>query len=699
MLRRSTVNWYRSGDPALDPDNSDLSYRSPRPTRTEVFDDRGQKTVTEYAYGGHHNQVVNKTEYGYGDPQGPQLHRAWSDYENGSQYGGGWINRHTLWYWTQTDDSGPLWSGPHIFNLVKESSIYAADDTTRVAHTRYFYDEYSLVARTDAGQLAGAPAERGNLTTVKRYANAATLDEATAVVETRNYDACGNVVTLATACCEQTSFEFQAGTRYAWPVVIKRGSPTDTIKQNVTDFGYDVNTGLLVNSHDTNGNFSETFYQTLTLRPEREYAPTGAYGYHIYDDANLVVYDFAYESGQSGANVASRSDKYLDAHGRIRAEIAYGKDYSTLDFVSTKHDNLGRLWQQSRPYRSGDPPMTVYEYDTLDRVTKVTAPDNSFVERFYNESSYPSAATQGVAGQTVRAKDPWGRERWARFDEQNRLVEVVEPDPNGTGAVASGGMKTNYSYDTLGNLTLVTQGSQTRSFKYDSLSRLTHQKLAERDATLNDAGVYTTPGTWSDVFSYDTRSNLVWRVEARGVKTIFNYNNDPLNRLQSVAYDKSGVPAALIGNIPDAPTVTYNYMTADDKMRLSSYTVSDNMGNETFGYDSYKRLSQATQTFTNRESYPLVTNYNWDSLGRMQKLTYPLRHSVGDTLRKEMTPTYDMASRLNGLTFDGASFASNPVYNAASQVESLREPRRTFGWATITRRPMTRTTTGRRPGS
>lgn len=76
MLRRSTVNWYRSGDPALDPDNSDLSYRSPRPTRTEVFDDRGQKTVTEYAYGGHHNQVVNKTEYGYGDPQGARLHRA-----------------------------------------------------------------------------------------------------------------------------------------------------------------------------------------------------------------------------------------------------------------------------------------------------------------------------------------------------------------------------------------------------------------------------------------------------------------------------------------------------------------------------------------------------------------------------------------------------------------------------------------------
>jgi len=127
----------------------------------------------------------------------------------------------------------------------------------------------------------------------------------------------------------------------------------------------------------------------------------------------------------------------------------------------------------------------------------VTAPDGSVVKRFYDQkyetnpnAPYPTAATQSAAGQTVLAVDPWGRERWARFDEQNRLVEVVEPDPNGTGAVTTGGMKTNYSYDTLGNLTLVTQGDQTRSFRYDALSRLTHQKLAERDATLNDAGVF-----------------------------------------------------------------------------------------------------------------------------------------------------------------------------------------------------------------
>jgi len=84
--------------------------------------------------------------------------------------------------------------------------------------------------------------------------------------------------------------------------------------------------------------------------------------------------------------------------------------------------------------------------------------------------------------------------------------------------------------------------SRRGAFRYDSFSRMTHQKLAERDATLNDYGDWIGTGQWSDVFSYDSRSNLTQSVDARGVKTTFIYNNDPLNRLLKVEYDKSGSP-------------------------------------------------------------------------------------------------------------------------------------------------------------
>lgn len=103
-------------------------------------------------------------------------------------------------------------------------------------------------------------------------------------------------------------------------------------------------------------------------------------------------------------------------------------------------------------------------------------------------------ATQYAPGETTRVQDAWGRERWGRTDALGHLVEIVEPDPNGSGSVASNGLLTTYGYNTIDKLTDVYQGAQHRQFKYDSLGRLTKQKLAEANATLNDNGTYVGGG-------------------------------------------------------------------------------------------------------------------------------------------------------------------------------------------------------------
>ena len=94
----------------------------------------------------------------------------------------------------------------------------------------------------------------------------------------------------------------------------------------------------------------------------------------------------------------------------------------------------------------------------LGRTTRVTAPDGSANETYYNEKDFdvidsytpvrPSVA-QVVAGETTLVRDAWGRERWSRTDAQGRLVEVDEPAPLGSGSVATGGLLTAYSYNTL----------------------------------------------------------------------------------------------------------------------------------------------------------------------------------------------------------------------------------------------------------
>jgi len=170
-------------------------------------------------------------------------------------------------------------------------------------------------------------------------------------------------------------------------------------------------------------------------------------------------------------------------------------------------------------------------------------------------------------------------------------------------------------------------------------NRLTAQKLAETSATLNDAGVYqTSGGTWSDVFTYDERSNLTSRTDARGVKTVYDYNSDPLNRLQSVSWDTSGFGDAA-NPILSAATVSYQYRTKSsgsqllDIAQLSSVTTSG-VSTEGYSYDSEGRISSKTLTLTSRPSYPFVTDYIFDALDHITDVRYPAEYGNGTQPRK-----------------------------------------------------------------
>lgn len=183
---------------------------------------------------------------------------------------------------------------------------------------------------------------------------------------------------------------------------------------------------------------------------------------------------------------------------------------------------MGRRWRTSVPYNAaaGNPNLwTESLYDALSRVTQVTTPDGSTSKSFYNETSRPDSAS-AHPGNTVRSQDAWGRERWARTDDFGRLAEVVEPAPAGSGSVGdAGSLKTGYAYDAKDQLVTVYQGVQQRWFAYDSLGRVTRQKLAEAAPTINNAGQYVGPNgagaQWSDAFTYDARSNLTQRTDAR----------------------------------------------------------------------------------------------------------------------------------------------------------------------------------------
>lgn len=691
------------------------AYDSPRPSRVEKTNEMQHVTATEFSYGTVYNQVIEARDFDYG---GTSLLRATrTSYQNSASY-----------------------TSRHIFNLPLTVEVYDSDYVTRLSRTEYQYDGQTMTAAPEVVQhdqsfnpfaadegfcywdydwsdpdcggscipeLMGCDGYcpqiyycpynsstdyRGNVTQVTKYVNAGNEPASGAITETRRYDITGNLVQVNSACCDQTTFTYSIDTQFAFPLSQTRGSAIDPYAQVKTSTTYDFNTGLARSITDANGRQTTTDYESNTLRPSTVTFPTGARTDYSYDDVAMTHTQTAYLASADGGGITDQNVKYLNGAGQVRRESARGPNdgqNQTWDAVDTIYNNLGQVYQQSQPYRVGSesPVFSTAAYDVLGRTTRVTGADASVTEAYYNNQDFdttdsyapqrPSVASS-AAGDTTLVRDAWGRERWGRIDASGRLVEVVEPNPSGNGSTATNGFVTTYAYDAAGNLTQIHQDPQTRLFKYDSLGRLIAQKLAEMNATLNDSGVYqSSGGVWSDVFTYDERSNLTSRTDARGVRSVYNYNNDPLSRLQSVSWDTSGFGDSA-NPIIGAATVSFTYRTKStstelkDVTQVSSVTASG-VSTETFGYDDGEgRVTSKTLTITGRSNYPFTTDYAYDSLDRVKNITYPAEYLNGAAPRKVVHHDYDLASRLSTLTYDSQSFASNIVYNASSQTTSLK---------------------------
>jgi RHS repeat-associated protein len=656
-------------------------YDSPRIKRIEVWDELNQMTKTEYHYGPAYNQVTEVQEYDYGGTV--ILRRVRTEYDTAVQY---------------------IWR--HIFNLPKVVQVYKGNEQAPTSRIEFSYDGQPLANTPGVVQYKNiynpyASSEyipltsyRGNITQIKKYADAAQLTGA--VIEKRRYDITGNLIMVSDpSCCEQRSITYNQGTRYAYPINQTRGAADPTSAARMTTYAsYDINTGLLLATTDANGRKTEIIYSPTTLQPETVIWPTLASISYDYDDAQLTATETIRDNSRV---VAGKRVKKFNGLGVVHREETLAEG-GLWDIVETQYDALGRMWKKTLPFRGGGGGGSGGEtlqwsevfYDALGRVIRVRAADGSEVKNYYNESVRPP----GVA-QTVRTADAWGRERWIRTNALGQLSEVVEPNPNGNGSIFEAGtVWTYYRYNAFDQLVQVVQGpqSQTRDFRYDSLGRLTHQSLPEKDATLNDAGEYgRLIPRWSDVFTYDEHSNLTSHIDARGVKTIYEYADDPLNRLQAVRYDTTGF-GDTANPILQAPNVTYVYMTTGDVMRLRSVT-TQGVCTQEYGYNSEGRLSLNAVTMT-RQPAALVTNYSYDSLNRLTDLLYPaqLQQDLyppreGDMIeateglssprhqrraRKVVHYDYGVESRLKKLRMHDADYASQIVYNAVGQMTSLR---------------------------
>ena len=282
---------------------------------------------------------------------------------------------------------------------------------------------------------------------------------------------------------------------------------------------------------------------------------------------------------------------------------------------------------------------TANTYDTVGRVWKTTTPDGAFVETNYG------LATSGASiGTTVTVTDQAGKLRRSVTNALGQLKRVDEPnDSNQLGAVDNPNQYTSYNYDILNNLTTVSQGTQTRSFVYDNLSRL-------KSATNPESGLIQ--------YAYDNNGNLTSKIDARNIQT--NYVYDNLNRVKTRTYSDSTYP------------VNYYYDTLSNAkgklIKVVTGTTSSPFSiTEYQAFDSIGRVTQSRQTTDGTVYNPMTYTYNLS--GGLLEETYPSGRVVKNTLDADGDLSQVQSKKAND-TF--RNYANSFNYTAAGAVSSFR---------------------------
>lgn len=635
---------------------------NPRLQKIEITNDATQTQAMAFEYDAYNNQTVSR-EYDFA-PEGTlgtELRRTETTYEMGA----GWINNRLLrlpltvktivnsqtvsklLYEYDNYQTNPLASAPGVTQHKNKYDPY--NPGTHQCNCVWTCDSMRMPSKEDGSALApycpdGLPPIRvceqcpnqpdpagyfrGNITKSTVYADASVENDPNASVSVFKYDVTGNILEASLSCCDLKSWQYTSDNNYAYPISQTNSGGGLQLSESAT---YDFNTGLVKTATDENNQTATLTYDPASLRLVRSDRQDGAWAEIEY---NLSNYPFTIKTTTAlDQNRSISGWKFLNGRGqtyRVRSETANGWISSDVE-----HDNIGRTVKTFNAYTvpklNGSRPVDikfseVNQTDGLGRVLLTTLADNTTIQAEYN-------------GTSTIVTDQAGKKRRQLANAIGQIVRVDEPDASGNlGNVVTPNQPTFYEYDGNSNLSKVmqTEGgiTQERVFKYDSQSKITHERQVEATATLNSAGTkVSSGGLWTTVYKYRSDGLISERIDARGVKASYAY--DGLRRRKTVSY--SGETGH------QTPTVTYTYDEAESGFynngrltKVATAAVSSG-GQETLetvqNYD-YDKLGQIVKNSENIGNQTYNLEYGYNFLGQLVSEKYPsgrqVNHAVDD---------------------------------------------------------------------
>jgi len=593
--------------------------------------ENGSAAKVEYNYDRYNNPIEVK-EYDFDQTSTP-IRRTVTSYV-GTNIAGGQLFDYV------GDDS------IHLLRLPKERLVYGSSGG-ELARTVYEYDNYGSDGNhaplLDYGSVVGhdpnfgsnRPA-RGNVTAVGRWLN---TNGGSFLYSYSRYDTLGNVIAIKDPRGFVTTFSFvddfgaggdpgsgtggPNGPTYSLPTLVTSPDPGNGSGAHTARSQYDFSTGLLTGFKDRNGLITKAEFNDAFNRLTKIISVKGVTNIEAQTAIYYAPQSNPYGVALSKNDVLTAIDRDALGDGILRSWTVTDGFGRTIESwtrhpqgdvkVATIYDGFGRVRQASNPHRNSETPVyTTTTYDLAGRLTSVTTPDGGAVSTAYN-------------GNQTTVTDQAGKQRRSETDALGRLIKIIE-DPAGLN------YETFYSYDALGNLRLVTQGSQTRTFVYNSLSQLV-------SATNPESGKIT--------YAYDENGNLKEKTDAREVKTTITY--DALNRAISKVYAGLNSEGTAAANV--TPPVNYfydNYSAlrpgspswpgTPSKGRLIGVTYGTGSDGTYYKYDAAARIvtNHQRQGTTN-----YVTAYTYNRAGAVT------REDRGSPARRRNEMSYDEAGRLS----------------------------------------------------
>ncbi len=446
----------------------------------------------------------------------------------------------------------------------------------------------------------------------------------------------------------------------------------DGVQQN---FSYSATTGALVGSSgnggagaityaylgeaeiqatDSQGNQSTVWYNDLGLA-SRVQSPLGGITNYFYDDnGNLLSvtdaegneYQYTYNSGgnltqtvnplgqttQMTYNSLGEMTSLTDANDNT-TQYNYNAAGNLLAITypdgtghSFSYDPLGNLSETVG--QNGDP--ISYQYNALGLVTQQTFADGSYQTMSYDAHgnlltaltysangtlTSTTTLTYNAANELTSIDYPGGLSLAFSYNAQGQRVQSVDQN----------GYTINYSYDSQGLLSKLTDGSDNLivQYSYNSLAQVTQR--------LNGNGTYTT-------YSYDGAGNLTSDVNYSSTNTInssFSYTYNVLNEVTSMTdsggnvtsygYDALGQLTQV--SLPGGGTISYAYNAAGDRTQVvtsgntTAYSSNDDneitaAGSATYTYNANGDLATVTDSDG-------TTSYAYNDLNQLVSITNP----------------------------------------------------------------------------